>query len=293
MDTQIALITGGTGGIGKEVARGLASRNMHVTIVGRTRDKGQQAVRELRMATHNEHIDFIQADLSLMRDVEQVAQQFRDQHDRLDLLVHSAGVIYLKFDRTDEGLERNIASSYLSRFLLTNLLLDLLQLSAPSRVINIAGSRGKGTIDLGHFNSPRYGGMRAHGQAQAANDAWTLEFARRVDGSGVQIAALNPGAVDTDIRREFPQWSLALLKFIFGRNAKTPSEGAELPLWLATAATDINGKLFKPPYQQISVADSMRDFTKLRQVWDASAQATHMEERLSRLLLLQTSNADR
>ncbi len=271
MSKTIALVTGGTGGIGKEVARGLAQRSMDVTIVGRAQSKGLRAAEDLRRATGNDHIDFIQADLSLMAEVRRVAEQFCARHEQLNVLVHSAGVMRLKFDRTAENIEYNIASSYLSRFLLTNLLLGLLAVGAPSRVINIAGSRGKGKVDMEHLINPRYGGMRAHGQAQAANDAFTIELAKRLDGTGTEAAALNPGAVETDIRREFPQWVLAIMKPLFGRNTKTPTEGAALPLWLATDAPYINGKLYDPARQELSVANSIREAGPA--LWQASARA--------------------
>lgn len=279
MEAKTALVTGGTGGIGKEVARGLAGRGMHVTIVGRTAEKGRRTRDELQASTGSQQIEFIQADLSLMREVQQVAQQFREKHGWLDVLVNSAGTIHLKFDRTAEGLEHNIASSYLGRFLLTNLLLDLLKQSAPSRVITIAGSRGKGTVDLDNLADPRYGGMRAHGQAQAANDAFTLELAERLEGSGVEVAALNPGAVDTDIRREFPSWLMTIMKLIFGRSAKTPAEGAELPLRLATKPSNINGKLFKPPFTEIPVSGSMRDAGHRRSFWEISERLAGLSEK--------------
>ncbi len=269
---KIALVTGGTGGIGKEVARGLLQRGMAVMIVGRTAAKGEQTAAKLGQSTGNKHVSFVQADLSQMREVQRVAETFRAQHDRLDVLVHSAGIIHMRFDRTDEGIEYNIASSFLQRFLLTNLLLDQLKAGAPSRVVNIAGSRGKGKIDLSHFSNPSYGGMRAHGQAQAANDAWTVELAKRLSGTGVQVVALNPGAVDTDIRREMPNWMTGVMKLIFGRKALTPAQGAELPLWLATEADEIHGKLYSVPRKELMVTDELRQVGS--QLWDASAQAT-------------------
>ena len=275
---RVALVTGGTGGIGREVARGLAERGTRVTIVGRTADKGRRAESELRAATGNQQIEFVRADLSLTREVRRVARQFREGHDRLDLLVNSAGTIHLKFDRTEEGLESNIASSYLGRFLITNLLLDLLKRGVPSRVITIAGSRGKGTVDPTHFTNPRYGGMRAHGQAQAANDMFTLELAERLEGSGVETVALNPGNVDTDILREVPKWVLGGMKLVFGRGLKTPAEGAVLPLRLATEATNVNGKLFKPPFTEIPISDSMGDAGKRRRLWEVSARVTGLPE---------------
>lgn len=265
---KVALVTGGTGGIGKEVARGLLKRGMSVVIVGRTVEKGEQTVNELGQSTGNSAIKFIAADLSLMQEVKRAAAEFRANHQRLDILVHSAGGMHLKFEKTAEGIESNIASSYLHRFLLTELLLDLLRENAPSRIITIAGSRGKGKLDLALFRNPTYGGLRAHGQAQAANDQWTLELARRIEGSGVEIAALNPGAVDTDIRREFPGWMTAIMKLIFGRQSQTPAEGAVLPLWLATAAEDIHGKLFKTPQSELEVSP---DFDRLgAQLWEES-----------------------
>ena len=278
LQEQVALVTGGSDGIGKEVARGLVRRGAEVVIVGRNVEKGQAAAAELNEDASRQAVTFIASDLALMPEVRRLAKTFRRQHHRLDILIHSAGIIHTGFDLTDEGHETNFAVDYLSRFLLTNLLLDLLQAGAPARIINIAAASGKGKLDFEQMHRPTRGGMRALGQAQLANEVFALELAARLQGSGVETAAIHPGAVDTNIRRNFPGWLNAIMGLIFSRMVMSPAEGAELPLWLAADAENVNGKLFKPPRQEITPADSLRDPQTRRRLWQISSELVGLRE---------------
>ncbi|MDX1663753.1 MAG: SDR family NAD(P)-dependent oxidoreductase [Candidatus Promineifilaceae bacterium] len=279
VDGKRALITGGTDGIGKEVARGLARQGGEVIIAGRNKEKGRAAAAELNRDAGRQAVAFVPADLSLMGNVRHLAETVLRRQGRLDLLVHSAGVIHTGFELTEEGLETNFATNYLSRFLLTHLLLERLQASAPARVLIIAAARGKGKLNFEQIERPTRGGMRALGQSQLANDIYTMELAARLEGSAVEVAAIHPGAVDTNIRRQFPGWLNRIMGLLFGRMVMTAAEGAELPLWLATSGESINGRLFKPQRNEIVPAASVLDLEQRRRLWEVSTALVGVEER--------------
>ena len=278
MAGKLALITGGTDGIGREVARALVRRGAQVVVVGRNVEKGRAAADRMNREAKREAVAFVAADLSLMSEVRRLAAAYRAQHNRLDILVHSAGVIHTKFELTAEGHEVNFATDYLSRFLLTHLLLDLLQAGAPARIVNIAAARGKGRLDFEQIRRPTRGGMRALGQAQLANELFTLELAERLEGSGVEASVIHPGAVDTNIRRDLPRWLNAIMGLLFKPIVMSAEEGAELPVWLAMEAEGINGKLFKPARREITLDESLLDVEQRRRLWQLSAGLVGLEE---------------
>ena len=191
---QVALVTGGSDGIGKAIARALAARGVRVVIVGRSPEKTRRAAEEIGSAL----ADAIVADLVLVAEVRRVAAEVLERCDRLDMLVLSAGVLSQTRHVTAEGLEASLAVNYLSRFLLTSLLLDRLSAS-HARVVSVAAAGNKATV---HFDDPcfektPYSVFPAVGQAQQLNDAFIIEAHHRWGARGVAFHVTLPGVVDT------------------------------------------------------------------------------------------------
>jgi NAD(P)-dependent dehydrogenase (short-subunit alcohol dehydrogenase family) len=214
-DTRWALVTGGTDGIGKSIAHRLAARGLCVIVVGSNAEKGETAARALCVACSTDRVHFVQADLSLMRNVERLAEQVRSLSPWLDYLVHSAGIVRGRRILTAEGIESNFAVGYLSRFALTRLLLPFL--SSPrgegpaARILVISGAKRGGVVHYDDINLARkFSTLAAVFQLCEANDLFVLEQSRRLAaanlGSRVTIAALKVGAVRTNIRKQFPLW---------------------------------------------------------------------------------------
>src|SRR5882724_6078390 len=126
-DLRNALVTGGTDGIGKEIARGLARSGCRVVIVGRNHEKGERAAAELRRTSGNPNVEFLQADLSLVSEAKRVTHEINARWNRLKYLIHSAGIVSGRRVLTAEGIESNFAVNYLSRFVLTQGLLPCLK----------------------------------------------------------------------------------------------------------------------------------------------------------------------
>lgn len=201
-EATVALVTGGTDGIGKQTALRLAQRGVHLILVGRNASKGDAFAAELRTVVPSCTVQFIQADLALMQDVQRLADNVRAQHDRLDMLVHCAGVMLRKRILTAEGLETVFAVQYLARMLLTNVLLDRLTAAVDPRVVDVSAG--------GMFNFPlnfdnlqgeqRYSGVSALLQESIANDMLVLELAAR--HADVRFFNYGPYYVRTTLLRD-------------------------------------------------------------------------------------------
>lgn len=214
-DTRWALITGGTDGIGKAIAHRLAMQGLGVVIVGSNSEKGEAAASMLRADSANDNIRFLQADLSLMRNVEMLAAKVSAHLPRIHYLIHCAGIVRGRYVLTAEGIESNFAVSYLSRFALTRRLLpDLASAGKPgaaARILTISGAARNGAIHYDDINlTNRFSTLGAVAQFCEANDVFVVEQSRRLAatdfGSRVTITTLKVGAVHTNIRKQFPLW---------------------------------------------------------------------------------------
>jgi retinol dehydrogenase 14 len=197
MGEKVCLITGATSGIGKATAIGLANMGASVVMVGRDRGKGQAALAEIKERSANASVDLLLADLSSQEDIRRLADEFKEAYPRLDVLVNNAGVIRSRRIRTADGIEMTFAVNHLAYFLLTNLLLDVLKASAPSRIVNVAsGEQRNGTIDFDDLQGEMgYKGAKAYSQSKLATVLFTYELARKLEGTGVSANCLHPGVV--------------------------------------------------------------------------------------------------
>lgn len=140
MRGQICLITGATSGIGLETAKQLARLGATVIVVGRNASKGMEVISQLRQQTGNDQIEFMRTDLSSQKEIRALAEQFKQKYARLDVLVNNAGIVKIFREESVEGIEMTWAVNHLAYFLLTNLLLDVLQASAPARIVNVSSA---------------------------------------------------------------------------------------------------------------------------------------------------------
>ncbi|HUN08527.1 MAG TPA: SDR family NAD(P)-dependent oxidoreductase [Aggregatilineales bacterium] len=239
MEARIAVVVGGTKGIGREVVRQLARQRYRVLFVGRDAAAGHALENELRSVST---VEFIQADLSLLGETRRVALLIRERVRFIHVLIHSADVLTLDRVETAEGHEIGFALNYLSRFLLNDILLDQLK-AGQARILHIAAA-GFMPLKASAFPpGPKANGMAGHGAGQGANDIYGLEMADRLKGTGVTINILNPGGVDTDIRRNMklhgaqklimPVMMLAM-KYIFRMKMQQPADYARIPVDYAT-----------------------------------------------------------
>lgn len=276
MRDKVVLVTGATSGIGLETARALARQGATVVIVGRSREKGERVLAELRQSTGNAKIDLLLADLSSMAAVRNLAADFLAKYDRLDVLVNNAGAIYTDRQTTVDGFERTFATNHLAYFLLTNLLLDVLKKSAPSRIVNVASEAHKsGRLDLDDLQSEKgFSGFRVYGTSKLANILFTYELSRRLAGTGVTANCLHPGVVASG----FGDSTNPLLRvgFKLVRPFMIDAvEGAATTIYLASSP-DVEGESGKYFKNERPVASRKVTYNRdiAARLWDASAKLT-------------------
>ena len=171
MAGKTVLVTGSTDGIGKATASGLAGLGADVAVTGRDQARTEAAAESVRAATGNGGVRAFAADLSVQSEVRGLAADVLDTYPRLDVLVNNVGGFWAHRHVTGDGLEHTFALNHLAGFLLTNLLLDRLKASAPSRVVTVSsGAQSMGTIDFDDLQGERrYSGQRAYNQSKLAN----------------------------------------------------------------------------------------------------------------------------
>jgi len=280
MTGKVCLVTGATSGIGAVTAEALARRGATVCVVGRDREKGESTVERIRRDAGNPSVEFFRADLSSQADVRRLADEFRGRHSRLDVLVNNAGGMFLDRRESVDGIEMTFALNHLAYFLLTNLLLDLLKASAPSRVVSVSSDahRWPRRIDLVDYQGRRrYGGLRTYGQSKLANVLFTRELASRLEGTGVTANALHPGFVAPSF---FGAGGMhGPMGRLMGLGARlfaiSPEEGAKTTIYLATApeVEGVAGQYFyrcKP----ITPSSAARNFDAGRRLWELSDELT-------------------
>jgi NAD(P)-dependent dehydrogenase (short-subunit alcohol dehydrogenase family) len=282
--SKTALVTGGTDGIGKEVARGLARTGHSVALVGRDKEKGAQVAQEIRATTGNADVQFLRADLSLVSEAGRLASKVVSQWPTLHYLVHCAGVVRGRRELTREGVESNFAIGYLSRFVLTARLLQLLEAAGrpaeAARIVIVSGAAQIGRIHFDDVNlTSNFTTLRAVLQFCHANDVFTVELARRLSkakpSSCVTVTCLKLGVVKTNIRREFPPWMKLVVPLVFDPLLKqTPREaaGSALNLLLAPEFEGITGTLFSKikRFRQVTPLGRAFDREEGRRLWELS-----------------------
>jgi NAD(P)-dependent dehydrogenase (short-subunit alcohol dehydrogenase family) len=232
---KIALVTGATAGIGLHTALGLARAGMRVVIVGRDAERTEAARNLIVERVSGAEVETALADFSSLDAVRDLAADILARHDRLDVLVNNAGLIARHYAVSDEGYELTIAVNHLAPFLLTNLLLDRLQATAPARIVTVASIAHRGArLDPRTMTQPpEWTPLSAYGRSKLANILFTRALGRRFDPAIVAASCLHPGVIATDIGDRAGRiaglgWRLAKF-FLPG-----PAKGAEASIFLAT-----------------------------------------------------------
>ncbi len=278
MTGKVCLITGANSGIGKATALGLAKLDATVVIVSRDKDKGEAALLEIRTRSGNKNVDAMVADLSSQDSVRELAHDFKARYKKLHVLINNAGVFLPKRVPTVDGLEATFATNHLGHFLLTNLLLDVLKASAPSRIINITSSAHRGTeMDFEDLQGEKkYSGWNAYSQSKLANVLFTYQLANLLERTGVTVNCLHPGVVRTGFGKD--QSGLMSILIRVGSPFMMSSEkAARAAIYLATSPEleTVTGKHFSKGREGRSSKESY-DMASAERLWKISAELTKM-----------------
>jgi retinol dehydrogenase-12 len=225
-DQRTGIVTGANSGIGLETARGLAAAGFRTVLLCRNPSRAEVARADIASTHPDAELHVVLCDLGRQAEVRRAAAEIEERFDDLDVLVNNAAVTLRKKEVTSEGVDAMLATNHLGPFLLTNLLLPLLERSAPSRIVNVASDAHKfGRLHLEDLQCERRGygplGMRRYGETKTMNILFTRALAKRLEGTGVTANCLHPGGVSTNLGA--PPKVIAKLTELF---LKTPADGA-------------------------------------------------------------------
>ena len=274
---RTALVTGGTGGIGRAVALQLVRGGDRVIFVGRNAERGAAVLTALRQVSRDAGHVFLQADLSLLSETARVADELSTLADRLDAAVFCAGILSTVPELTQEGLERNFVLNYLSRYLLARRLLPALQAAPSGRLVLVANAGMYGDSldfdDLQHCKGKP--GMKVAGRTQFANDLLATELAGRLRDTRVEVTCVFPGMAKTDVFRNaigLPAIIRLLLPLVQRLLAHSPEAAAATPVFLAqdAGAVGTGGKFFGPKCRERAVPARVAHPPRRGLLWAAS-----------------------
>ncbi len=275
MTGKVCIVTGGNSGIGKEAAKGLVALGAAVVIICRDKSKGEAALSEIRSAG-NGSAELIVADISSLAQVRAAADEFGRTRSRLDVLVNNAGVILTKRLVSPEGYEKTLATNHLGHFLLTNLMLNTLKKSAPSRIINVSSEAHRGArIDFEDIQGEKqYSTYKAYSQSKLANVLFSYELARRLEGTGITVNSIHPGVVRTGFGHDTGGMLSAVIHIgsPFFMSAK---RSAKAIVYLASSpeVATVTGKYFSKSKVGKSSKESY-DEEAAKRLWDVSEELT-------------------
>lgn len=246
MKDKIVLITGASSGVGKALAVEASGKGARVIIICRDKISGENALEDICRISGKRNVELLTADLSLMSEVRKAAGEFKSKYNRLDILINNAATSAEKREITSEGLEKTFATNHIAYYLLTNLLLDIIRKSAPSRIINVASQAHK-TIDFDNLQAEKkFNGFTAYGYSKMGNIMFTYDLAGKLSGSGVTVNVVHPGVVRTNIYRHVRRVPKFIIKGIFWWFFITPEKSASDIIYLAESkeVENVTGKYF-------------------------------------------------
>lgn len=274
---KVCLITGATSGLGKETALALAKMGATVVIVGRNQTKTQACAEQIKRDSCNNAVDFLIADLASQKSIRQLAHTFLTKYDQLHVLVNDAGVVMQYPQLTSEGIETTFAVNHLAPFLLTNLLLELLKASAPSRIITVSSnSQAVGKINFEDLNLTKdFNALRAYFQSKLANVLFTYELAERLKDTSVTANCVHPGIINSNLGHNNDTTLFKVLIMLSRPLGITPEEAARATTYLAASpqVEGINGKYFSHR-KAIPSSKASYDKSLQKRLWEVSEELT-------------------
>jgi len=279
MQGKVVLITGATSGIGKETARALAEKGARVVMINRNPPKAEEVAEELRR-TATGSVELLKGDMSSFASIREAAADALERFPRIDVFISNAGVFRARRHESADGLEEVFAVNHLAPFLLTNLLLERLKASTPSRVVIVASEAHRGaTLDYEDLLlERRYGAWKSYSRSKLSNIMFTYALARRLEGSGVTANCLHPGFVATRLGsgNKIPIRPVYILLRPF---TISPKKGAETSVFLASSpdVDGVSGKYFDQKRESRSSRVS-HDEEGQELLWEMSAKLTGLDD---------------
>ncbi len=263
MTLKTILITGSTDGIGRQIALQLSRMGHKILVHGRDKEKGARVLDEINRESCNENLALYISDFADLTSVVQLGKEIQREQERLDVLIHNAGVFSPRHIITRDGNELTFQVNHLAPFLLTHLLMDLMKKSAPARIVIVA-SAAHYSATADYFEDLKgeksYSSFSAYSFSKLANILFSRELAERLESSGVTSNSLHPGTIDTN-----------MLRISYGGGGRSVEEGAETPIHLAISdeVEGISGKYFSSKREKLP-SDLAQNEELQKKLWKIS-----------------------
>jgi NAD(P)-dependent dehydrogenase (short-subunit alcohol dehydrogenase family) len=279
MHEKTCMITGASSGIGKATATGLARLGCRLVLACENAALGETAREDIVENTGNSNAEVGVVDLSSQKSIRLFVEDFKRTHSHLHVLVNNAGILSSRRALTVDGFESMFAINYLGHFLLTNLLLDLMKTSAPSRIINVSSrTERRARINFDDLQGEnKFKGMRDYSQSKLANVLFTYELARRLKETGVRANCVQPPLVRSNLGRGRVGITGVVVRTLASPFKVSPEKGARTVIYLASSPDlrGANGKCFANLQEVKSSTDSY-DEEIARRLWKVSAELTSL-----------------
>ncbi|CAF3961987.1 unnamed protein product [Rotaria sordida] len=287
---KVCIITGSSSGLGFLTAKKLVAKDFHVIFACRDEVKTMSLLQKMKEESGRSNFEFMKLDLSSFDSIRRFVDDFHNKKLPLNLLINNAGVHCKTFKKSNDGIEYSFAVNHLGHFLLTNLLLDDLKRSSPSRIVIVSSKLHNPNVRHGNppnfkwnldeiNNEMEYDGMIAYKNSKLANVWFSYELARRLENTGIDVIVICPGFVPTTglhrdaniFQRYVMYYILSLFPF-----ARTEDFGSECEVFAATSDT-LNGKtgVFMSDMKETRSSEESYNVEKAKRLWDLSEQWTH------------------
>jgi NAD(P)-dependent dehydrogenase (short-subunit alcohol dehydrogenase family) len=279
MKDKIVLITGATGGIGKQTALTLAKVGAQVIITGRNENNGAEAVEEIKRFSGNSKVNLLLADVSKQADIKALANQVKEKYERLDILINNAGLAAAKRQLTDDGIESNFAVNVVAPFLLTHLLLDSLKNSQSARVITLMGGDVPAKLEIDNLQGERnFDGLNSYSQSKLAMMIVMYEFSQQIQGSKITMNCCYPGQASTNMTRgvtpemlpKAMRWMFPIFKLMTRPdNGKSAAKASQSSIYLASSmeVEGVTGQYFNPKCKETEMPKIVFDSEVRHNLW--------------------------
>lgn len=241
---KVMIVTGANAGLGYESTLALARKNATVIMACRSAQKAATAKEQILQEVPTADLQIMDLDLSSLASVRLFAETFKTQYTRLDVLMNNAGVMMPPYSKTEDDFELQMGANYFGHFVLTGLLLEVLNKTEGARIVMLSSkAHENGKIDFENLNAEKtYSRTEAYGQSKLACLMHALELQRRLDkaGNGTIAVAAHPGISNTELGRHFPRVLYYLLLPIFFFISHAPRKGA-LPQLMAALGDQVEG----------------------------------------------------
>lgn len=271
MAGKTCIVTGASAGIGNATALGLAAQGADLALVGRDVARLEQTAQACTAAGAGT-VRTYSCDFAELAQVRKLSDDLQADWTRIDVLINNAALVKQRREETADGYEAVFAVNHLAPYLLTRLLLDRIVASAPARIVNVASDAHTfGALEPDDYMSTReFKPMKVYGRSKLANILFTVELAKRLEGTGVTANCLHPGFVSTSLARDnrLAAWFLRVARFL--PFVKSPEDGASTTLRLATTDVGVSGEYFADGKVH-RTKDYAKDPVMAARLWDDSA----------------------